>query len=374
MDKQKIIFVVDDNETNLAAAKETLKDQYRVLNLPSAAGMFELLEKITPDLILLDIEMPEMDGFEAIQCLKKNPSHVNIPVIFLTSTYDPAVEARGFQLGAVDFITKPFSAAVLLNRLKTHLEIDSLIRKRTAKLQKLQNATVFVLADMVENRDKITGGHIARTTTYVNILIDAMLSRGMYADELSQIDKFLFISSARLHDVGKITISDLVLNKPGKLTDEEFALMKTHSKEGERIVEQIIYLSEDNEEEETFLHNAKQFAGYHHERWDGKGYPYGAAGTDIPIQGRVMAFADVYDALVSERPYKKGFTHEEAVKIIMEGAGIQFDPDIAKLFLEIQEVIKCSRLELTDECPKACIHTNMPFKGELCYKVVRESI
>ena len=337
---QKTIFVVDDNDTNLSVAKEALKDQYRVMTLPSAAKMFSLIEKVNPDLILLDIEMPEMDGFEALVLLKENPLLSDIPVIFLTSMTDSAVEVRGFEMGVIDFITKPFSAPVLLNRIKTHLNIDELVRERTyqllektEQLMSLQNGIVFVLADMVENRDKGTGGHVERTTTYISILADAMIEKGLYAEEINEMDLDLFVSSARLHDVGKIAISDLILNKPGKLTDEEFELMKTHTVEGERVIDQIVERTGNAE----FLHNAKLFAGYHHERWDGRGYPYRLAGTDIPLQGRIMAFADVYDALVSIRPYKRPFTAEEAENTIMEQAGTQFDPAIAEVFYGARE-------------------------------------
>ena len=333
----KTIFVVDDNDTNLSVAKEALKEQYRVMTLPSAVKMFTLLEKIKPDLVLLDIEMPEMDGFEALQHLKENSAHADIPVIFLTSMTDASVEVRGFQLGVIDFITKPFSAPVLTNRIKTHLNIDELIRERTSQLQQktvelqnLQNAIIFSFADMVESRDKGTGGHIERTSIYMKILLDSMIEHGVYAEELSKIDVDSFISSARLHDVGKISISDMVLNKPGKLTDEEYEIMKTHSAEGERIIDQIASRTADVE----FLQNAKLFAGYHHERWDGKGYPHGLEGLHIPLQGRIMAIADVYDALVSERPYKKSFSSDEAVAIIMENSGKQFDPAIADVFYE----------------------------------------
>lgn len=331
---QKIIFVVDDNDTNLAAAREALKNNYRVMTMPSAARMFAMMEKLTPDLILLDIEMPEMDGFEALGLLKAR--RVDVPVIFLTSLIDADVEVRGFQLGVIDFITKPFSAPVLINRIKTHLDIDGIIRERTMQLQKLQNGVVFVVADMVENRDKGTGGHIERTSAYLKILIDAMLEKNLHADDFKQIDMDLFISSARLHDVGKVTISDVILNKPNRLTDDEFVIMKSHAAEGERIIDQIVSRTENVE----FLHNAKLFAGTHHERWDGKGYPFGLRGNEIPLQGRVMALVDVYDALVSERPYKSAFTHDEAVGIIMSGAGSQFDPDIAELFFNVQDQFK----------------------------------
>ncbi|MCL2076721.1 MAG: response regulator [Betaproteobacteria bacterium] len=384
---QKTIFVADDNDTNLALAREALRDQYRVMTVQSAAKMFALLEKVVPDMILLDIKMPEINGFEALRRLKSNASHADIPVIFLTNISDASVEARGFQLGVVDFITKPFSASVLLNRIKTHLDIDKLIRERTAEveqqkwqLQHLQNSIVYVVADMVEKRDRETGGHIERTTASIRILLDALLEQGVYADEICDIDFELFVSSARLHDVGKIAVPDSILNKPGKLTDEEFAIMKTHAAEGEQLIDQIISRTGSNDpsfsaklfsgcqhlsDEEfavmkthaaegeriidkivyragakTFLQYAKLFAGYHHERWDGKGYPCGLAEKDIPFQGRIMAFADVYDALVSARPYKKPFTHEEAVKIIMENSGTQFDPFIAEVFYNARDQFK----------------------------------
>ena len=330
---QKTIFVVDDSDTNLSVSEEALEEHYRVMTMPSAAKMFTLLEKVTPDLILLDIEMPEVDGFEALRRLKTSDRYADIPIIFLTGTTDASVEARGFQLGVVDFITKPFSEPVLLNRIKTHLNIDDMIRERTAQLERLQHGLVFVLADMVESRDKGTGGHVERTAIYIEILIKAMMTRGIYTDELRGKNLESLISSARLHDVGKIAVPDAILNKPGKLTNEEFEIMKTHCAEGERIIDRIASRTENME----FLRNAKLFAGYHHERWDGKGYPYGLKGAEIPLLGRIMAFVDVYDALISERPYKPPFTNDEAIGIIMENAGKQFDPYIADVFFGVKD-------------------------------------
>jgi len=335
---EKTIFVVDDNDTNLAAAKHALKGHYIVKTLPSAMKMFSMMENLTPDLILLDIEMPDMDGFETLARLKETRG--DIPVIFLTSLLDAEVEVKGFQLGVIDFITKPFSAPVLVNRIRTHLEIDELIRERTSQLQtktvqlkNLQSAIIFGFADMVECRDEETGGHLDRTSTYIRILVDAMAVEGVYLDEINTLDLDLFVESARLHDVGKISIPDVILNKPGKLTDEELGIMKTHSLEGESAIDKIASRTDDVE----FLRNAKLFAGSHHERWDGKGSPRGLKETDIPIQGRVMAIADVYDALVSERPYKEPFTPDKAVEIIMENAGTQFDPLITDVFYKVRD-------------------------------------
>ena len=332
----KTIFVVDDSDTNLSMAEAVLEDQYRVMTMPSAQKMFTLLEKVIPDLILLDIEMPVMDGFEALQKLKSESSWIGIPVMFLTGRNDAEIEARGFEMGAIDFITKPFSAPVLLNRIKTNLDIDKIIRERTSQLNRLQNSILAVLADMVENRDKGTGGHIERTSVYIKILINEIRARGVYLDEMEGWDVEKMISSARMHDLGKISITDVIVNKPGKLTDDEYAIMKNHAVEGERIIDEIISRTGEGD----FLRNAKLFAGTHHERWDGKGYPRGLKGTEIPLQGRIMAIVDVYDALVSERPYKKAFEDDEAVKIIMENSGTQFDPKIADIFYEVKDLLK----------------------------------
>jgi len=342
----KTIFLVDDSDTNLSVAEDALENHYNIMTMPSAIKMFALLEKVTPDLILLDIEMPEMDGFEAVKLLKSNDSYAGIPVMFLTGRTDPAVESLGFELGAIDFITKPFSAPVLLNRIKTHLDIDEIIHERTEHLRRLQNGIVFVLADMVENRDKVTGGHIERTSIYVKILLEAMMDRKLYMDEILDWDFDAVSSSARLHDVGKITISDSILNKPGGLTREEYEAMKTHVMEGEKIIEKIV----SSTGEEEFLRNAKLFAGYHHERWDGNGYPRGLKSTEIPLQGRLMAISDVYDALISDRPYKKALPEEEAVRIIMEEAGKQFDPNLLKVFYDIKDLFKAVREGLSQKC------------------------
>ena len=325
----KTIFVVDDNNVNLLSADEALSKHYRVYTMPSAASMFELLEDVKPDLILLDILMPEMDGFEVLKLLRANAVYDDVPVIFLTSRTDAATESLGFELGAVDFISKPFSRPVLLNRIKSHLDIEDIIHDRTERIMKLENSIIFALANMVENRDKMTNGHLERISMYIKILLEEMLDRGVYLDEISDWDIEPTVSSARLHDIGKIIVTDIILNKPGKLTDEEFEIIKTHVVEGMRIIDGIIAESGD----EIFLINAKMFVGYHHERWDGTGYPHMLKGTDIPLQGRIMAIADVYDALVSERSYKAAFSHNDAVDIINKSSGTHFDPELVKIFI-----------------------------------------
>jgi putative two-component system response regulator len=336
----KIIFVVDDSAVNLTKAKQALEGSYRVLTLLSAAKMFTLIEKVTPDLILMDIEMPEMDGFTALQKLRENKNTEHIPVMFLTAFGDEAREVRSLELGAVDFVTKPFSTSVLLNRISRHLHIEELIleqtillKQRTQQLEQLNTSIISIIAELVEDRDKLTGGHIERSAKYLKMLIEAMMERGVYAEELQDWDKEMVIASSRLHDVGKITISDLILNKPGKLTKDEYEQIKTHVTAGEEIIDNMIMQTSGG----VFLYYAKLFVGYHHEHWDGSGYPHKLKGTEIPLQGRILAIVDVYDALVSERVYKPAFPHEEAVRIIVSEKGKSFDPKITDVFYEIQD-------------------------------------
>lgn len=329
----KMIFIVDDSDTNLSRAEEALEDIYSVMTIPSAAKMFSILEKVIPDLILLDIEMPQMDGFEALKLLKEDKRFTNIPVIFLTSLSDEEVEVRGFEMGVVDFITKPFSAPVLLNRMQTHLDIDGLLRERTSRLLNANKNMVFVLANIIESRDENTGGHIERVSEYVRLLLGEMRKKGIYQEELRGVDIDMMVVASLLHDVGKIHVSDLVLNKPGKLTPEEYEIMKSHAKTGEQVIDQIIQRSGQDD----FFHNAKMFAAYHHERWDGRGYPNGLSGLDIPVQGRILAVADVYDALTSERPYKRAMTDQEATDILTKDSGTAFDPAVVDVFCSIKD-------------------------------------
>jgi len=338
---QKTIFVVDDNDVNLETADRVLSDHYRVFTLSGAAKMFALLEKITPDLILLDINMPEIDGFETMRRLKSDKRYKDIPVIFVTGLCDEASEVAGFEMGAVDFITKPFSGPVLLNRIRTHLNIESIVRDRTEQLEQLQSGLVYIIADLVESRDQATGGHNERTAGYLKILIDAMVARGLYMDELQSLDLEALYSSSRLHDIGKIAVPDSVLNKLGSLSLEEFETMKTHPEVGEKVIDKIITRTRGIK----FLENAKLFAGSHHERWDGTGYPRGLKGLDIPLQGRIMAVVDVYDALLSDRAYRKQYTEEEVMNILRMNRGKLFDPNIVDVFLDVLDDISNARRE-----------------------------
>ncbi|GBU23189.1 response regulator [Fibrobacteres bacterium R8-0-B4] len=330
------IFVVDDCDVDLVMVKQALEASYRVFALDSAEAMFELIDTVVPDLVLLDIRMPEMDGFTALGRLGADSRTASVPVIFMTSYGDAETEAHAFEAGIVDFINKPFSQAVLLRRVGAHLRIDDLIKRRTAKLWRLKNGIVSVLADIVEFRDEANGGHIDRTSQSIRVLIEAMKEHGVYADEIADWDIETMVASARLHDIGKIAVSDVILNKPGKLTPEEFEIVKSHVLEGERIIDKIAAKTGDEE----FLQIARQFVSYHHERWDGTGYPYGLAGQNIPLIGRIMAIIDVYDALVSVRPYKKPFAPDLAISTIMQESGKHFDPNIAEVFYQKRDVFK----------------------------------
>ena len=347
------IILVDDNMANLTMGRNMLKTFYEVYPAQSVAKFFEILENVIPDLVLLDIEMPEMNGYEAIKQMKADPKLADIPVIFLTAKNDESSELKGFDLGAVDYISKPFSGPLLLKRIANQLLIvhqkkdllasqaalkdyaDNLeikVRDKTREVIKLQNAVLATVADLVEFRDKLTGGHVTRTQLYLKALTEELVREEKYMDEIKKWDMDFFLPSAQLHDVGKIAISDLVLNKPGKLTPEEFEIMKTHVEVGVDAIEKIMH----NTNEHAFLHHALLIAGTHHEKWDGSGYPMGLKGGNIPLEGRLMAIADVYDALISDRPYKKAFTHEEACKIIEDSAGTHFDPTLVDVFRKIK--------------------------------------
>jgi putative two-component system response regulator len=345
--ERKTLFLVDDNLTNLTVGKVALVDHYNVFTLNSGEKLLKMLEKNIPDLILLDIEMPEMNGYDVIRIIKSKEETKHIPVIFLTARNDVEGELEGLSLGAIDYITKPFSASLLLKRLETHLLIEfqkkelinynnnlqEMVEKKTKSVLELQNTILKTMAELVEFRDDITGGHIERTTSYLGVLLDSLSVLGLYEKEMASWDLKLILQSAQLHDVGKIAVRDNILQKPGKLTDEEFDEIKKHAIFGKEIIEKI----KKKTSERAFLEHAEIFAATHHEKWDGSGYPKGLKGEDIPLQGRIMAIADVYDALVSDRPYKKSFTHEKAVDIILQGKGTHFEPTLVDLFLKVSD-------------------------------------
>jgi putative two-component system response regulator len=341
--ERKKIILVDDNPINLKLARNTLMGKYDVFTVPSAEKLFQLLEKTIPEIILLDVMMPGVSGYEAIGILKKNPRTADIPVIFLTSKSDPSSELEGFVHGAVDYISKPFSPQLLLKRVDVHVLVESqkkelkhvnqnlkyIVDDRTEEVQELKSAVLRTMSDLVESRDDVTGGHIERTGHILEILLDELSSHKAYHNIVETWETKLFLESAQLHDVGKIAVSDNILMKPGPLTPDEYESMKLHTTFGEEVIEKI----KKRTRESAFLTHAKIMAGSHHEKWDGTGYPRGLAGFDIPIQGRLMALVDVYDALVSERPYKKAYPPEDALRAIREGSGVQFEPTLVDVFI-----------------------------------------
>jgi len=352
--KSRLIMLVDDSGANLLAGKAALMESYKVLTAGSAEIMLETLEWSRPELILLDVNMPGMNGFQAIGILKERPETRDIPVIFLTAMHDGASELKGLELGAVDYIAKPFSPPLLRKRVELHLlledqkrvleeqkselqkyndNLQGMVEEKTKTILKLQNKILEAMAEMVEGRDGVTGDHIAKTRRYMRILLSAVMGAGLWSEETSGWDVELICQSCQLHDIGKIAISDAILRKPGKLTDGEFAQMKRHTTLGVGFIEKLA----DDEPDSAFLRYAKIFAACHHEKWDGTGYPGGLSGNDIPLLGRLMAIADVYDALTSARPYKKAFSHEEAVVAILEDRGTHFDPALVDLFERVAE-------------------------------------
>ncbi len=344
--KRQTIMLVDDNQANLNIGKNMLRDFYEVYALPSAERLFKFLESVRPDLILLDIVMPGMNGFDVIKILKADARYAEIPVIFVTSKTQETDELEGLALGAVDYITKPFAAAIMLKRVENHLLIErqkrelkhyndnliEMVKEKTVQLSGLQSSIISAIAELVEFRDIFTGGHISRTQQYMELLIHCLIEYNIYPEEVLAWENTEYIvPSTQLHDLGKIFISDAILNKPGPLSAEEHAVMKTHVPKG---VEAIRRLAK-NSKEKAFLQYAEEAAATHHEKWDGSGYPAGLSGRRIPLLGRLMAIADVYDALISARPYKKPFSAEEAQKIIIESGGAHFDPVLVGAFKKV---------------------------------------
>jgi len=341
--ERKIIFLVDDSATSLDLGRAALSDEYNVYTFISGTLMLKALSKVTPDLVLLDVEMPELCGYEVLEILKERG--LEKPVIFLTAQDSIENELKGFSAGAVDFIKKPFSAPRLLKRIEAHLlledqksellhysnSLEKLVEEKTKSVVNIKNVLLSTMAELVEHRDIITGGHIDRTQRYMRILIDAMEEKGVYTDELAQLDTELVVISSQLHDIGKIGIRDEILLKSGRFSPEEYQEIKKHVEIGEKIITQIQKKTSDIE----FFEYAKICAASHHEKWDGSGYPRGLKGEEIPLVGRIMAVVDVYDALNSTRSYKDALSHNDAVSIIEKDSGKHFDPALVEVFVEI---------------------------------------
>lgn len=346
MYREKTIMIVDDTEMNIDILVESLQDDYELIVAINGLEAMELIEEQRPDLILLDIMMPEMDGYEVLKRLKENKELNHIPVILLSAITDSDYKTKGLSLGAVDYVTKPFEIVEVKARVKTQLRLEEArlvlesqnsileekVKERTKIIERTNSATIYCLAALAETRDPETGQHIKRTQEYIRELALELRKNKEYEDELTDEYIELLYKSAPLHDIGKVGVKDNILLKPGKLTEEEFEEMKKHTTYGgESLMVGIKELGE-----ESFLTLAKEIALTHHEKWDGSGYPNGMTKKEIPISGRLMALSDVYDALISKRVYKGAFTHSEAKNIIIEGKGTHFDPDIVDTFIKVE--------------------------------------
>lgn len=346
------ILIVDDTPDNIRILSLLLSGAYRTKAATSGARAIELcLSDDPPDLVLLDVMMPDVDGFDVCRRIRHDPKSSDIPVIFLTAKSAEEDERRGFELGGVDYITKPVSPPVVVARVKTHLELkaarDQLklqndylereVARRTREIAAIQDVTMAAMGSLAETRDNETGNHIRRTQIYLRVLATHMSHHPRFHDFLDRETIELLYKSAPLHDIGKVGIPDRILLKPGKLTPEEFEIMKTHTTLGR---DAILAAERLLPSPASFLALAREIAWTHHERWDGTGYPRGLVGSSIPISGRLMAVADVYDALISKRVYKPAMSHEASVGVIREGAGTHFDPDLIAGFLEVAEELR----------------------------------
>jgi putative two-component system response regulator len=346
-DSKPTLLVVDDTPENLSLLSALLSPHYRVKVAINGQRALDILASDTRvDLILLDVVMPDMDGYQVMQALQDIPQARGVPVIFLTAQVEESAEAHGLALGAVDYIHKPITPAIVLARVRNHLELKAArdllynqnayleqeVERRTRENELIQNITIHSLASLAETRDNETGNHILRTQYYVKLLAEELSDHPRFQDELTPKTIELLFKSAPLHDIGKVGVPDRILLKPGKLEPEEFAQMKNHPVLGK---EAIVHAEEALGVEVEFLRLAKEIACYHHEKWDGSGYPHGLAGDDIPLSARLMALADVYDALISKRCYKAAMPHDEVVPIILAGRGNHFDPDITDAFARI---------------------------------------
>ena len=354
------VLVVDDTPDNLALMSELLGEHYRVKVASSGERALKAVQSDpVPDLVLLDIMMPGMDGYEVCRQLKASAATQGIPVIFLTARADTEDERKGFELGAVDYITKPVSPPIVQARVHTHLALKATadflrdksaylereVALRTLEVQAIQDVTIMAMASLAETRDDETGNHIRRTQLYVKALAERLRTHPRFEAVLNSHMIELLYKSAPLHDIGKIGVSDAILLKAGKLTDSEFETIKQHTVLGRKAIEGA---ERRLGMRVRFLNVAKDMACSHHERWDGAGYPMGLAGDAIPVPARLMAVADVYDAVISHRVYKTAGTHEQACGSIVKGRGTQFDPDVVDAFIDIADDFRSIALNYPD--------------------------
>ena len=358
---RSVILVVDDTPENLQLMSTLLRDHYKVQVAGSGEKALKLMAGgVLPDLVLLDILMPGMDGYEVCRRMRADDRMQHVPVIFVTAKSDSEDEEQGLNLGAVDYITKPISPAITLARIRTHLSLkravdllqdrnqtlEDEVRLRTRELSSIQDVTIMAMSSLAETRDNETGNHIRRTQNYVKALALQLQHHPRFSSYLSAEQIELLYKSAPLHDIGKVGIPDSILLKPGRLEPAEFEIMKTHTTLGRDAI-----LAAENllDSPNSFLQCAREIALSHQEKWDGSGYPEGLSGDAIPVSARLMAVADVYDALISRRVYKAPMSHEQALRIISDGRGNHFDPDIVEAFLVIAEDFQAIARRFSDE-------------------------
>jgi len=354
--KRNTVLVVDDQEINVEILSSMLEDTYNVFSAYNGQEALDILDGADVDLVFLDLQMPVMDGFETLENIKKDRRFRNLPVIFLTSETDSFSEARGLNLGAVDYIRKPYDSMIVSIKCKNHIEnkiyrdnLESVVEERTKEIAASREAIIMGMSLLAEGRDQETGDHITRMQSYTKIL--ANKTENNHPELLSKEDVYYITLMAPLHDIGKVYIPDIILLKPGKLTDEEFDIMKSHTTFGAEILK----------ETEKFMQGYKNpllyaydIAGFHHERYDGTGYPIGLEGDEIPLSAMICSLADIYDALTSERPYKKPFTHEQAMETITVGDGrvmpSHFNPVVLEAFKQAEkEIDECRRSALENQ-------------------------
>jgi putative two-component system response regulator len=345
--KKQTILIVDDTPENLDMLISILKDTYTVKVALNGEKALEIATDPDerPDLILLDVMMPGLGGYEVCRHLKTSDLTRKIPVIFVSALNEVTDEKKGFEVGAVDYITKPVVASTVRARVRTHLALydqsrvlEEKVRERTEELAHTQNVTIIGFATLAEFRNQETGAHIMATQQFVSLLAHYLSTHSRFMAYLTPEAIDLLQRSAPLHDIGKIAVPDHILLKPGKLTFEEFEEIKKHTIYGRNALlraEQAL-----GDVKSSFLTIAKEIAYTHHEKWNGTGYPEGLAGDDIPICGRLMALADVYDALVSKRVYKDAIAHEKVVEIIQGERGSHFDPDVVDAFIDLEDVFR----------------------------------
>jgi putative two-component system response regulator len=337
LDKQEkpTILVVDDSPDNLEVLSGILKKEYKVKVAPNGDKALRIAQGVgKPDMILLDIMMPNMDGYEVCRRLKSDPITSEIPIIFVTAKTEVADEHKGLELGAVDYITKPISPPIVLIRVRTHLalynqkrELERMVRERTRELLDTRLEIIRNLGRAAEFKDNETGLHVIRMSHYTRLMAETLVSSKEWTD--------LLFNAAPMHDIGKIGIPDRILLKPGKLDDDEWKIMRCHPGYGNAII---------GNQNSDLLRMSKEIALTHHEKWDGTGYPNGLKGKDIPLSGRIVAIADVFDALTSERPYKKAWSVEKTLEVIDKDSGTHFDPELTKIFHEVlPEVLKIKK-------------------------------